>query len=83
MCVGRYASTATLEMLGHTFREATCLFEHYYEAFYEETRNVDTLDETEHGVEALEKNLLTKKIAQPLSACSPGAPTQPEDWCYQ
>lgn len=74
MIVGRYASTATLECLGHTFKDATCLFEHYYEAFYEETRNVDHLEETEHGVEALEKNLLTKKIAQPLSACSFAAP---------
>ena len=67
----RYASTAALETLGHTFQEATRLFEHYYEAFYEETRHVDAWDSAGHGVEALEKQLLTKKIAQPLSARPP------------
>ncbi len=66
----RYASTAALECLGETHREATCLFQHYYEAFYEETRHVDAWGDTERGVTALEKELLKKKIAQPLSACS-------------
>ena len=68
----RYASTAALECLGATHREAACLFWHYYEAFYEETRHVDAWSETEAGVQTLEKDLLRKKIAQPLSACARG-----------
>lgn len=63
----RYASTAALETLGQAFKDANELFEHYYEAFYNETKNAADLSAAQEGVEALEKQLLTKRIAAPLS----------------
>lgn len=61
-----------MEKLGKAYKEATGLLEIYYEAFFEETRLAgedrmqSTVDE-ELGVASLEKDLLQKKIAQPLS----------------
>jgi len=68
--VCRYASVAALGDLGHIYREATDLIEHYYEAFYDETKLAATLQHvsaSEEGVAALEKDLLVKRVAQPIS----------------
>lgn len=66
----RYASADALEKLGEVYKEATGLLEGYYAAFYNETRLAGkgrAEIEEETGVAALEKDLLQKKIAQPLS----------------
>ncbi len=66
----RYASADALEKLGEVYREAMGLLEGYYNAFYNETRLAGkgrAEIEEEMGVAALEKDLLQKKIARPLS----------------
>ena len=56
------------------YREAAGLMEGYYDAFYNETRLAgkarDEIEE-ETGVAALEKDLLQKKIARPISKRTP------------
>lgn len=66
----RYAGADALERMGELYREAAELAEGYYDAFYNETRLAGkgrAEIEEETGVAALEKDLLQKKIAQPLS----------------
>lgn len=66
----RYTSVASLETLGLAYKQATELVGHYYDAFHNETRlatNPTALAEEKAGVEALEKDLLINKVAQPLS----------------
>ena len=66
----RYASADALEKLGGVYKEATGLLEGYYDAFYNETRLAGkgrAEIEEETCVAALEKDLLQRKIARPLS----------------
>ncbi len=61
---------ASLETLGLAYKQATELIGLYYDAFHNETKlatNPNALAEEKAGVEALEKDLLIKKVAQPLS----------------
>ncbi|BDA49627.1 hypothetical protein COCOBI_14-2470 [Coccomyxa sp. Obi] len=65
-----YTSVASLETLGLAYKQATELVGHYYDAFHNETKlatDPNALAEEKAGVEALEKDLLIKKVAQPLS----------------
>ena len=66
----RYTSVASLETLGLAYKQATELVGHYYDAFHNETKlatDPSALAKEKAGVEALEKDLLIKKMAQPLS----------------
>ena len=68
----RYASADALEKLGVVYREATGLLQEYYGCFVDETRLAGkgtAMIEGETGVAALEKDMLQKKIARPLSEC--------------
>lgn len=73
--LNRYTSVAALETLGTTFRDATELFDHYFDAFYYETKyagNDGHISEGDDGkgVEGiLGEQLLIKKVATPLSEC--------------
>ena len=74
MLACRYASADALEKLGVVYREATGLLQEYYGCFVDETRLAGkgtAMIEGETGVAALEKDMLQKKIAQPLSECCP------------
>ena len=54
------------------YKEATDLLQEYYNCFVDETRLAGkgpAMIETEAGVAALEKDMLQKKIARPLSEC--------------
>ncbi len=66
----RYAGADALETMGEIYRQAAGSLEEYYDAFYNETRLAGKgRDEVEEmtGVAALEKDLLQKKIARPIS----------------
>ena len=68
----RYASADALEKLGVVYREATGLLQEYYGCFVDETRLAGkgtAMIEEETGVAALERDMLQKKIARPLSEC--------------
>lgn len=70
LLLSRYAGADALETMGEIYRQAAELLEGYYDAFYNETRLAGHgRDETEEmtGVAALEKDLLQKKIARPIS----------------
>ena len=57
--------------MGEIFRQGAELMEGYYDAFYDETRLAGkdrAEDEEMTGVAALEKDLLQRKIARPISA---------------
>ena len=70
MRFSRYAGADALETMGEIYRQATGLLEGYYDAFYNETRLAgrgrEEIEE-ETAVAALEKDLLQKKIARPIS----------------
>ena len=73
----RYASADALEKLGVVYREATGLLQEYYGCFVDETRLAGkgtAMIEGETGVAALEKDMLQKKIARPLSEYLPAVP---------
>ena len=70
----RYASADALEKLGVVYKEATDLLQEYYDCFVNETRLAGkgpAMIKVEMGVAALEKDMLQKKIARPLSECCP------------
>ena len=66
----RFTSVASLETLGQAYKQGTELVGLYYDAFFTETKlatDPRALAEAEEGVLLLEKDLLIKKVAQPLS----------------
>lgn len=68
MC--RYTSVASLETLGQAYRQGTELIGHYYEAYLKEAElaaDPKAVADAQDGVQILEKDLLIKKMAQPLS----------------
>ena len=70
----RYASADALEKLGVVYKAATDLLQEYYDCFVDETRLAGkgpAMIKVETGVAALEKDMLQKKIARPLSECCP------------
>ncbi len=65
---------ASLETLGQAYKQGAELVGLYYDAFYTETKlaaNPRALAEAEEGILVLEKDLLIKKVAQPLSEPQP------------